>query len=183
MAPASRIRPGSLRIPVDPGLPCTGHRGTWRPRGRGARPTPRRGLGYPLGRAASGRRVIRGWRKGEKKFGASAGAQEPAALGCTWQELERAPGAAPGRGTRTEGEPWRPGLGAGLSQTRGACVRVSRKRPGVIAEKVGEKEAENCTRDIRNCSVPSVHSPPLQVFFGKKKNKRNKKTLCRGMPS
>lgn len=39
------------------------------------------------------------------------------------------------------------------------CAPVSKKRPGVIAQ-MGEKEQESCTRDIRNCSVPSVHSPP-----------------------
>lgn len=33
------------------------------------------------------------------------------------------------------------------------CERVSKKRTGVIAEKMGEKEEESCTRDIRNCSA------------------------------
>lgn len=46
------------------------------------------------------------------------------------------------------------------------CAPVSKKRPGVIAQ-MGEKEQESCTRDIRNCSVPSVHSPPSFRYFGK----------------
>lgn len=56
-------------------------------------------------------------------------------------------------------------------QRWGACsvrARISKKRPGVIAENMGEKEEESRSRDICNCSVPSVHFFPPFRYFGKK---------------
>lgn len=68
-------------------------------------------------------RVIWGWRKGEKKFGAWAGAKEPVALGCTWQELERVPGPGAGqRDTDRTLEAEVPSLDC--QQRWGACVRA-----------------------------------------------------------
>lgn len=165
VAPASRIRPSSLRIPArSRAILRTLGQGTSRPGAHGgSRPRliPLCGLGSRLGHQTSGLRVIWGRRKEEKKFG-SLGCCEGAGLHMVTVG-DSARGLAPGRRTGTETDPWRLGLQAWDIRGDGvlavcACWHEKAvcncREDGCKGERKGRGAREICNSSTR-CALPT----------------------------